>query len=61
MNAADVNTMMSNPKYRGTGMPVAQDTANQCSNVGLRVDGTVASIQTNCVGLMPVRAWRPLR
>jgi hypothetical protein len=42
-------------------MPVAQDTANQCSNVGLRVDGTVASIQTNCVGLMPVRAWRPLR
>ncbi|MGZ8273421.1 MAG: pilus assembly protein [Burkholderiaceae bacterium] len=61
MNASDVNTMMSNPKYRGTGTPVAQDTANQCSNVGLRVDGTVASIQTNCVGLMPVRAWRPLR
>ena len=61
MTAADVNTMMSSPKYRGTGSPVAQDTSNTCSNVGLRVDGTVASIPTNCVGLMPVRAWRALR
>lgn len=61
MSTADVKTMISNPKYRGTGTPVAQDTGNDCSNVGLRVDGTVASIKTECVGLMPVRAWRPLR
>ena len=27
----------------------------------VRVDGTVARIPTNCAGMMPLRAWRPMR
>jgi hypothetical protein len=54
--------MLSNPKYRMSGnQPVQQGGTGTCVHAGLRVDGTVARIPTNCAGLMPLRAWRPMR
>jgi type IV pilus assembly protein PilY1 len=62
MTADDVKTMLSNPKYRMSGnQPVQQGGTGTCVHAGLRVDGTVARIPTNCAGLMPLRAWRPMR
>jgi type IV pilus assembly protein PilY1 len=62
MNAADVKTMLQNPKYTITGGQAVQNTASgTCAHVGLRVDGTVARIPTVCAGLQPIRSWRPLR
>ena len=58
MTAADVKTMMQNPKYRQSGgRAVAQGATGTCAHVGLRVDGTLARIPTACAGLMPLRAW----
>ena len=60
--ASDVTTMLSNPKYRMSGnRPVQQGATGTCVHAGLRVDGTVARIPTNCAGLMPLRSWRPMR
>ena len=62
MTADEVKTMMSNPKYRMSGnQPVQQGVTGVCVHAGLRVDGTVARIPTNCAGLMPLRSWRPMR
>lgn len=62
MSAADVTTMMQNPKYRLSGNnAVVQGPTAECAHVGLRVDGTVARIPTACAGLMPLRSWRPVR
>jgi len=30
-------------------------------HAGLRVDGSVARVETNCAGLMPLRSWRPMK
>jgi type IV pilus assembly protein PilY1 len=62
MTAGDVKTMLSNPKYRGSGrQPVQQGPMGNCLHAGLRVDGTVARIPTNCSGVLPLRSWRPMR
>ena len=62
MTASDVTTMLSNPKYRMSGnQPVQQGATGTCVHVGLQVNGSVARIPTNCAGLMPLRAWRPMR
>ncbi|MGB3428578.1 MAG: PilC/PilY family type IV pilus protein [Burkholderiaceae bacterium] len=62
MDASAVTTMLSNPKYRMSGnRPVQQGATGTCVHAGLRVDGTVARIPTNCAGLMPLRSWRPMR
>jgi type IV pilus assembly protein PilY1 len=63
MTAADVTTMMSSPKYRvsGTGQAIEQGATGTCTHVGLHVNGTWARIPTNCAGMLPLRAWRPLR
>jgi len=62
MSASDVTTMLSSPKYRMSGnQPVQQGATGTCVHAGLRVDGTVARIPTNCAGMMPLRAWRPMK
>jgi type IV pilus assembly protein PilY1 len=62
MTAADVKTMMQNPKYSITsGRATSNTAAGICAHVGLRVDGTVARIPTACAGLLPLRSWRPVR
>ena len=62
MSAADVKTMMQNPKYSvSSGRATSNTAAGTCAHVGLRVDGTVARIPTACAGLMPLRSWRPVR
>lgn len=62
MTTTDVKTMLSNPKYRMSGaQPVQQGATGACVHAGLRVDGTVARIPTNCAGMMPLRSWRPMR
>jgi Tfp pilus tip-associated adhesin PilY1 len=62
MSAADVKTMLQNPKYTVTSGVAAQNGAvGTCAHVGLRVDGTVARIPTACAGLLPMRSWRPVR
>jgi type IV pilus assembly protein PilY1 len=62
MSAADVQTMMQNPKYRLSGNRAVQQSATgTCAHVGLRVDGTMARVPTVCAGLMPMRSWRPVR
>jgi type IV pilus assembly protein PilY1 len=62
MTATEVTTMLSSPKYRKPGnQPVQQGPTGTCVHAGLRVDGTVARIPTNCAGMMPLRSWRPMR
>jgi Tfp pilus tip-associated adhesin PilY1 len=62
MSAADVKTMLQNPKYKLSGTnAVQQGATGTCAHVGLRVDGTVARIPTVCAGLLPMRTWRPMR
>ena len=63
MTAADVTTMLASPKYRmgGGTQPQQQGGFGACVHAGLRVDGTVARIPTNCAGMMPLRSWRPMR
>jgi len=62
MSAADVQTMMQNPKHKSVAnRAVQQGATGTCAHVGLRVDGTVARIPTVCAGLMPLRSWRPVR
>jgi type IV pilus assembly protein PilY1 len=62
MTAADVKTMMQNPKYSiSSGRAVSNTAAGTCAHVGLRVDGTVARIPTACAGLLPLRSWQPVR
>jgi hypothetical protein len=62
MTAADVKTMMQNPKFRSTsGTAKSITAAGVCAHVGLRVDGTVARIPTACAGLLPLRSWQPVR
>jgi type IV pilus assembly protein PilY1 len=63
MTAADVKTMLSSPKYRvsSTGQATEQGATGTCTHVGLHVTGSWARIPTNCAGMLPLRAWRPLR
>ncbi|HQR20264.1 MAG TPA: PilC/PilY family type IV pilus protein [Burkholderiaceae bacterium] len=62
MTAADVKTMLQNPKYSvSSGVAVQNGPVGTCAHVGLRVDGTVARIPTACAGLLPMRSWRPVR
>jgi type IV pilus assembly protein PilY1 len=62
MTAADVKTMLQNPKYKQSGgRAVKQGATGDCAHVGLRVDGARAYIPTICAGLMPMRSWRPVR
>jgi len=62
ISSTDLNTMMSAPKYRMSGtQPVQTGLLGTCLHVGLNVSGGVARIPTNCVGLLPLRAWRPFR
>jgi type IV pilus assembly protein PilY1 len=63
MTAADVKTMLSSPKYRisGSGQATDQGATGTCTHVGLHVTSTWARIPTNCSGILPLRAWRPLR
>jgi hypothetical protein len=64
MDQAAIEAMMSKPKYK---QATAADKATQqgatgtCTHVGLKVDGTVAGIPTQCSGVMPMRSWRPIR
>ena len=54
MSAADVKTMLANPKYRQSGgRAERQGATGTCAHVGLKVDGTVARIPTACAGLVP--------
>ena len=62
MSAADVKTMLANPKYRQSGgRAERQGATGTCAHVGLKVDGTVARIPTACAHLVPLRTWRPVR
>jgi hypothetical protein len=63
LSVADLEAMLANPRYRvrGDGVPVEQGTAGTCIHAGLRVDGSVARVETNCAGLMPLRSWRPMK
>ena len=63
MTLADIRTMMADPKYRLSGgtTPVATGPLGACVHAGLDVNSGVARIATNCLGLMPLRAWRPFR
>ncbi|HET9025219.1 MAG TPA: hypothetical protein VFN64_11640, partial [Burkholderiaceae bacterium] len=59
----DLDRMLSSPRYRvaseaGSVQPAATGT---CMHAGLRVDGSVARVATNCAGLMPLRSWRPMK
>jgi type IV pilus assembly protein PilY1 len=61
MNAAEVKTMLSTPKYRLSASPTNLDGVGTCTNVGLSVDGNFARILAECAGILPIRTWRPLR
>jgi type IV pilus assembly protein PilY1 len=63
ISASDLETMLSNPRYRvaGDGGPVRQATSGACMHAGLRIDGSVVRVETNCAGLMPLRSWRPMK
>ena len=63
ISASDLETMLSNPRYRvaGDGGPVRQATTGACMHAGLRIDGSVVRVETNCAGLMPLRSWRPMK
>jgi len=64
MSQAEIEAMMAKPKYK---QATAKNTAEQqgvtgtCTHVGLKVDGTLAGIPTECSGVMPMRSWRPMR
>jgi hypothetical protein len=54
--------MLTQPKYQINGTQATNlDGAGQCTNVGLRVDGSFARIPVNCAWQLPIRTWRPLR
>jgi hypothetical protein len=55
--------MLANPRFRiaGEGGPVRQATTGTCLHAGLRIDGSVVRVETNCAGLMPLRSWRPMK
>ncbi len=61
--ASDLETMLANPRYRvaGDGGLVQHGTTGTCMHAGLRIDGSVARVETNCAGLMPLRSWRPMK
>ena len=68
MTAADVKTLLANPKYRSSANSGStsvdqnrQGPTGDCTDVGLRVDGTVAAVKTTCSGYQPLRMWRPMR
>jgi uncharacterized glyoxalase superfamily protein PhnB len=55
--------MLASPPYRvaGDGGPVRQAATGACMHAGLRIDGSVVRVDTNCAGLMPLRSWRPMK
>ena len=63
VSVADLEAMLASPSYRiqGDGAPVRQGHGGTCLHAGLRVDGSVARVDTNCAGLMPLRSWRPMK
>ena len=63
VSVADLEAMLASPSYRiqGDGAPVRQGHGGTCLHAGLRVDGSVVRVDTNCAGLMPLRAWRPMK
>jgi type IV pilus assembly protein PilY1 len=63
VSTSDLEAMLANPRYRvaGDGAPVRQGAAGTCMHAGLRIDGSVARVETNCAGLMPLRSWRPMK
>ncbi len=63
LSVSDLETMLANPRYRipGDGGPAQQAARGTCMHAGLRVDGSVARVETNCAGLMPLRSWRPMK
>lgn len=62
MDSSKITDMLTDPKYRMSGTtPTQQTPSGACLHVGLNVGGGVARIPTNCVGLLPLRAWRPFR
>ena len=64
MTGSQIKDMMDAPRYK---MDATTNIANQvggfgaCVHAGLNVAGGVARVPTNCVGLYPLRAWRPFR
>jgi type IV pilus assembly protein PilY1 len=40
---------------------VQRTSAGSCLHAGARLDGSVVRIETRCAGLMPLRAWRPMK
>jgi type IV pilus assembly protein PilY1 len=63
ISASELETMLANPRYRvdGDSGPVRQSATGACLHAGLRIDGSVARVDTNCAGLMPLRSWRPMK
>lgn len=63
LSASDLETMLANPRYRvaGDGGLVQPGTTGTCMHAGLRIDGSVVRVETNCAGLMPLRSWRPMK
>jgi type IV pilus assembly protein PilY1 len=62
MAESDLTTLLGTPKYQMSGnKAVQQGAVGQCTHVGLRVDGSMAAVPTQCAGLMPLRVWRPIR
>jgi type IV pilus assembly protein PilY1 len=64
MTQDEIETMMAKPKYKqasATDVAKQQGATGTCTHVGLKVDGTLAGIPTQCSGVMPIRSWRPMR
>jgi hypothetical protein len=63
VSAAELATLLATPRYQvapdGTVEP--SPSASACIHAAARRDGSVLRIETRCAGLLPLRAWRPLR
>lgn len=63
VSAAELATLLAAPRYQvaSDGTAVPSPSASACLHVAARRDGSVLRIETRCAGLLPLRAWRPLR
>ena len=63
LSALKNTSMLASPVHRlsSDGGSVQRSSAGSCLHAGVRVDGSVVQIETRCAGLMPLRAWRPMK
>jgi hypothetical protein len=63
VSGLELEMLLARPRYRvsGDAAAVEEVTAGTCAHAGVRVDGSVVRVATNCAGVMPLRSWRPMR